>query len=94
MKNRLEKKFKIGLILVILGVFASAAPAAEIPRMSKEKLRPMMDSAEVVIVDVRSGRDWKASEYKIKGAVRLQWGDLESWAAAHAKDKTLVFYCA
>ena len=49
---------------------------------------------DVIIFDVRTGSDWKASEFKIKGAVRVSSDSVDSWAAKYAKDKTLVLYCA
>jgi hypothetical protein len=48
----------------------------------------------VVIVDVRLGKDWKASEVKIPGAIRVEPAAVENLAAMYPKDKTLVFYCA
>jgi rhodanese-related sulfurtransferase len=48
----------------------------------------------VIILDVRTGIDWRASEFKIKGAVRASSDNVDSWAAKYAKDKTLVLYCA
>jgi rhodanese-related sulfurtransferase len=47
----------------------------------------------VVVVDVRTGRDWKSSEFKIKGAVRYE-NDIVKWASTYDKDTTLVLYCA
>lgn len=38
----------------------------QVPRMSKEELRER--SGEIVILDVRSGKDWNAAELKIRGA--------------------------
>ena len=49
---------------------------------------------DVIILDVRTGSDWKASEFKIKGADRASSDNVDSWAAKYAKDKTLVLYCA
>ena len=81
--------------LVLIGFFAITAMAAsDTPRMSKEKLKEMLDNSNVIILDVRVGKDWKASEFVIKGAIREDPKDFKSWATKYPKDKTLVLYCA
>jgi len=85
----------LALSLTLLGVLLHAAIAwAAVSRMTKEELRPVLGSPDVVIVDVRTGQDWKASEAKILGAIRVNPGEIESLATRYSKDKTLVFYCA
>jgi rhodanese-related sulfurtransferase len=54
----------------------------------------MMNNPDLVIIDVRTGRDWASSESKIKGAVREEPNKAESWADKYEKSKTLVLYCA
>ena len=49
-------------------------------------------NADLVIIDDRTGADWSASEFKIKGAVREDPGKVEAWMEKYPKDKTLVFY--
>jgi predicted sulfurtransferase len=83
----------LGLMLVSLLLHASVAQSA-VQRMTKEELRTKLDSPDVVVVDVRKGQDWKASEEKIKGAVRIDTAKVEDIANKYDKDKTLVFYCA
>jgi hypothetical protein len=83
----------LGLAVVQWGV-SSAAAVPETPRMSKEELKGMLSSNELVVIDVRAGKDWDASEIKIKGAVREDPKALDSWAAKYPKDKTIVLYCA
>jgi hypothetical protein len=83
------------LSLTLLGVLLHTAVAqAAVEKMAKEDLRAMLGSPEVVIVDVRLGKDWKASEVKIPGAIRVEPAAVENLAAMYPKDKTLVFYCA
>ena len=92
MKKRILKMLNISLILTLLAVFTLNAVAATAPRITKEELRPMLDNPDVIILDIRTGRDWKASEYKIKGAVRANHSEVLSVASKYAKDKTLVLY--
>lgn len=83
----------LGLTLVSLLLQASVAQSA-VEKITKEELRAKLGSPDVVIVDVRLGRDWKASEEKITGAIRVDPAAVESLAATYPKDKTLVLYCA
>jgi rhodanese-related sulfurtransferase len=81
----------IGLILFM--VPALTALADEVPRMTKEELKELLGSSDLVIVDVRRGQDWNSSEFKIKGSVR-ESGKGIAWAKNYDKDKTIVLYCA
>lgn len=80
--------------VVILCMLAQSAIAAEVPRMTKEELKAKIGNSDVIIVDVRAGKDWKGSEFKIKGAVRENPSKFSPWAEKYPKDKTLVLYCA
>ena len=64
------------------------------PRMPKDDLKAMLGSPDLIVIDVRYGRDWTDSDLKIKGAVREDPQAFDSWANKHPKDKILVFYCA
>ena len=84
------------IVLVALVVFGTslAVSAAGVQRMSKEELKPILDNKDVVVVDVRKGRDWTSSESKIKGAVREEAYQAANWASKYDKNKTYVLYCA
>jgi predicted sulfurtransferase len=94
MKGRLLKVLTVLLAFAFMALFAKAAVADEVPRMSKEELRAMLGNPDVVIIDVRSSKDWEASQSKIKGAVREEPRQAKSWADKYDKDKTYVLYCA
>jgi hypothetical protein len=80
--------------LALVGLLGTvAAEGAGVPRMSTEELKGMLGSPDLIVVDVRRGTDWAASEFKITGAVRQSGKDF-SWAGAYPKDKTIVLYCA
>lgn len=93
MKKRLVKILIAALNVVMVSMVALVAMAADVSRMTKEDLKAKLGTA-VHIVDVRVGRDWKASEVKIKDAVRGDPQDVESWSKKLPKDKILVLYCA
>jgi len=94
MRRKLLTIFAVVLSLGLVGMFALPAMAQEeFPRMTKDELKAMLDSAHMVIVDVRTGKDWDASELKIKGAVREDPGKVDPAAGKYPKDKMLVLYC-
>jgi rhodanese-related sulfurtransferase len=80
--------------VAVIGLLTGSAIAAEVPTITKEELRAKLGDPNVVVVDVRQPRDWKASDVKIKGAIRENPGDIAGWADRYPKDKTLVLYCA
>ena len=84
----------IGFCTVFVFTALSLALSAEVPRMTKDELKTLLDKGNVVVADVRVGKDWTSSEYKIHTAVREDPDQVESWAATSPKDKTLVLYCA
>jgi predicted sulfurtransferase len=96
MKNRLFVYLIAAAAFLCVGALFLATPAqantAKI--MSIESLAQMLDNPNVVILDVRTGRDWKSSTKKIKGALRADPGNFSGWSTTYAKDKTIVLYCA
>ena len=83
----------VSLALLSLGVQVTTAKDA-VTKITKEELKARLGDPSVVIVDVRLGKDWKASEVKIKGAVRVDAADVLTLVEKYPKDQMLVFYCA
>ena len=92
MKEILSKVLTVLLALASMALFAKAAVAEEVSRMPKEELRAMLGNPDVVIIDVRVGKDWKDSQSKIKGAIREKPKKAKLWADKYDKDKTYVLY--
>jgi len=92
----MKKRLFIGALFIFFTVvvLTTFAKSADAPRMTKEELKAMLGNPDLIIIDVRYGRDWTDSELKIKGAVREDPETFDSWAKKYPKDKTLVFYCA
>jgi hypothetical protein len=88
--RRLSAILSFGLILLL----CTPALSQEVPRITKEELKEMLGKPDVMVVDVRAGRDWKSSAMKIKGAIREEDEKIDSWMSKYSKDQTLVFYCA
>ena len=83
------------MVLTAIWMLAcSVVFAADAPRMSTEELKGLLGNPDVIILDVRTGGDWDASDSKITGANRETKENFENWADKYPKDKTLVLYCA
>ncbi len=87
------KGFVMLLVVALLGI-CSPLLAADIPTIDKDELKGMIGSADLVVLDVRTGRDWSSSEFMIKGSSREEPSDIDSWAGNYDKEKTIVLYCA
>jgi len=90
MKNTVTWICTIALLLAAL----PAAGGTDVMLMETDTLKERLDSGEVVVLDVRTGRDWSGSELKIKGAVRANPRDFDTWSAGLDSAKTIVLYCA
>ena len=93
-KNHNSLIFIVILSLLMMLMSISTSVAKDVPIITKEELKAQLGSSDVMILDVRKGKDWKSSEFKIKGAVRANPTDFDKWAATYPKEKTLVLYCA
>ena len=84
----------VALLLILLSApLQEASPFSTVERIAKEELRELLDNPEITILDARSDKDWQSSNRKIKGAVREDPQDAESWAHKYPKDKKLILYC-
>lgn len=80
-------------VAAFLLVATAAARATEAPRISKEDAKALIGSPNVIFVDARINSEWKNSDKKIKGAVRVAGADYEIWATDLDRDTTFVIYC-
>ena len=74
--------------------FASLSPAADAPRMSKDELLAKLKSPDLVLIDVRTEKEWRKSDKKIVGAVWQDSEEYAKWAGNYPKEKTIVLYCS
>lgn len=92
----MHKKLLFSAILFTISLmmtYAIPSPAvSEAPRISKEELKDMIDSPDLVIIDLRTEKEWKKADLKIKHAVWKDAEEYETWAAKYPKEKTIVFY--
>ena len=82
------------LFLTLVFLLPVSGFGSEVKTIDKDGLKGLLSSDNVVVLDVRTGSDWSASDFKIKGAVRVEPGEVSSWAGSYPKDKTYVLYCA
>jgi hypothetical protein len=83
------------IILLIAGACSHLTFAGgDAPRMGKDALKARLGDSSIVILDVRTDRDWISSDRKIEGARRADPKDFAQWANIYPKDKTIVLYCA
>ncbi len=92
----MKKKLITGSVLILLGLgsWISLLFSADAPRMTKDELKGLLGNPDLVLLDVRSGSDWKDSDSKIQGAIREEPNQIKSWAQKYSKDKIIVLYCA
>ena len=95
--RRLLKWLLLSMFLALLNqlivpVALSATDA--VPIITVQELKAKMDKGEdVVIIDVRAGREYEDSKIKIKGAIRMSIVKIEDRYKELPKDKEIVTYC-
>ena len=95
MRNKFGYSFSLTIIAAVVFLASIATVYGnDVPLITKEELKPILSDADVVILDVRQGRDWSSSEFKIKGAVRVEPYQVAQWQENYSKEKKLVLYCA
>ncbi len=95
MKNlRTLQRGVVAICIVAIAYLSGLAMADTIPLMTKEVLKSRLLDADFSILDVRSGKDWKSSEFKISGAIRVIPSTNNEWVDHFDRSKTYVIYCA
>jgi len=93
--KRWATSLRIALFFIVLGMGPVMTWAKDVPRMTKEELKPLLGNPDVIIIDVRSARDWKSSQEKIQGAIREDPDKkAKSWAGKYNQEKMIILYCA
>lgn len=92
-KDKFSAIKSIALSLVLVGlIIIPALAAGGISRISKENLKEKLGNSDVIILDVRTSKDWQKSELKIKGAIRRRPKLFDSWANDFPRGKVIVLY--
>lgn len=93
MIHRHKIAFYLLLLISLSAGLSVIASASEVPKISKEELKAMLNNPDLVIIDVRRERDWKSSSLKIRGAVWEDFLEVETWAQKYPKNKIIALYC-
>ncbi len=96
MKNRIVLLFIFAVFVTVTAIYVAASPASadSFNTVSAETLKSKLGTDGLVIVDSRSGSDWRGSELIIPGAIRGKPGAEDSWAGVIPKDAEIIIYCA
>jgi len=81
------------LVLLFSIFLATSVYSGSVQIMDKDELKAQLGSDSLVVLDVRTGRDWSTSEFKIQDAIRVDGKDLSA-AEKYKKSDTFVLYCA
>ena len=95
MSNKIRRIPKIVLLLTLLSLLSmtTISAAGSYSLISKEELKSQLGSPEIALIDVRASLGWILSFSKIRGAVRHDPNNVQSWEDNYSKDKTIVLYC-
>jgi hypothetical protein len=95
--RRLLKGLFLSLLFVLLNqliVPAAFSATDVVPRITVQELKAKMDKGEdIVIIDVRAGREYTDSKIRMKGAIRIPIVQLETRISELPRDKEVVTYC-
>jgi hypothetical protein len=85
------------LFVVLAALFAwsatvSAAGGDGVPRLTKDELKGLLGSPDVVVLDVRF--DGNLAPSRITGAVHEDPEKVDSWAGKYPREKRIVLYCS
>ena len=94
----MERSHRISLVLlgaaVLLLTALGSTHAASVALMTIDELKAVLDDPDLVVLDVRKGKDWSSSEFKIKGATYHDPKAYATWSGTYPKDRKIVLYCA
>ncbi len=80
-----------GLFLV-LGAGQENVPFPEVPRITKEELKDLLGSPDVVLLDCRPDEQWRTAEQKLPGAIHENPLQVASWASKYSKESKIIIY--
>ena len=95
--RRLLKGLFLSLLFVVLNqliVPAAFSSNDVVPRITVQELKAKIDKGEdIVIIDVRAGREYTDSKIKMKGAIRISMVQMENRINELPRDKEIITYC-
>jgi hypothetical protein len=108
-ERKVKTRARLGALMILLAFplflgacapFGATYPAPrvvkaeEVPRIAKETVKSLLNNPGMLIIDVRTEKEWANTTQKIKGAVHQDSHAVEAWGPTLPKDKRLVLYCS
>lgn len=91
-------RYVIAAFLIFPAILLVSPPetfsAADAPRITGEEVRALLNDPSLLILDARTDSEWKRTERKITGAVRIDPYDVKSRAVTIPREKKIVVYCS
>ena len=82
------------LSLILVAAPSMALDAADVPRTSPKELKKKLDKGErVIVIDMRIGRSYTESPYRIKGDLRIRLNELAKRVGELPMGWEVVTYC-
>lgn len=82
------------LLIIGQAVVGYAGDSGEIARISVHQVQKLLGRPDMVVIDVRTERNWWRSGKKIPTAVREDPSKVDQWMDKYVKAQTLIFYCS
>ena len=79
-------------VSLVLAFTWSYGSGEKVQLLDKNTVKSWLSDTGVIILDVRAPKNWQVSDKKIKGAVREDPDEVQTWAANLPKDKKIVLY--
>jgi hypothetical protein len=86
----------IVFVLLLISCSLQTIPATDsrIKLIGKEELLSILDERGLIIFDSRYSKDWRRSDRKIRGAIRLDASEVEQLEGFYPPAQKIVIYCA
>jgi len=97
MKQHIKWRWICSLFITITMLnLPLAIHAADNIRMIKaQELKGRIDKGEdILIIDIRTGKEYEESHFRIKGAIRISIVSLEDRIKELPTDRPIIFYCS
>jgi hypothetical protein len=79
-------------ISLMLAFTWSYGSGKKVQLLDRKTIKSWLSDREVIILDVRAPKNWNVSDKKIKGAVREDPDEVQTWAAHLPKNKKIALY--
>ena len=90
----MKKLVFTGMITVLLTVVAGTLVGCKLPRITVEEVKKRMDEGEsILFIDTRKSPDWNESDFKLPGALRIHYSELEQHLDELPHDRLIIPYC-